>query len=69
MNILKQIRLKRGLTQEQLAQLVPLKAGGCHISRIERGIPPNRATAERIAAALNEKPETVFPNFSKLRGW
>jgi transcriptional regulator with XRE-family HTH domain len=66
-NTAKKLRLSKGFTQTQIAiaaGITPSKLG-----HIERGLKCNQPTAKKLAAALNEKPETVFPNFSQLRGW
>jgi DNA-binding XRE family transcriptional regulator len=65
---LKEYRQKANLTQEALA--VKAAIGPAHYARIERcGGTCNKATAAKIASALNEKLEAVFPNFSKMREW
>lgn len=64
---LKGARIKKGVTQERGARLAGIPVSLW--SRIENGTRCNQSTARKIAAALNEKPETVFPNYSKLRSW
>jgi transcriptional regulator with XRE-family HTH domain len=62
---IKTARENAGLSQTELA----LKAGlnPSLVNRIERGVRPNRRTAERLAKALGVDIEVVFPNAAKLR--
>jgi DNA-binding XRE family transcriptional regulator len=66
-NTARQLRVCKGLTQTHVAieaGISPSKLG-----HIERGLKCNQPTARKIAAALNEKPESIFPDFSNLRSW
>jgi DNA-binding XRE family transcriptional regulator len=67
-NNLKNIRTKSEITQEKLARIIG-DISAQQISRIERGFKASKPTARKIAAALNEKPESIFPDFSNLRSW
>lgn len=66
-NNVRKIRLTAGISQTRLSLVTGIPIS--RVSMVERGSKCNQATAAKIAAALNEKPETVFPNFSELRGW
>jgi transcriptional regulator with XRE-family HTH domain len=66
-NMIKEIRAKRGISQIDLALKAGVHAG--NICQYERGLKPNRKTADKIADALGEKPSEVFPNYDSLRGY
>jgi len=60
MNSIRDIREKRGLTQERLADLCGLPRP--HISAIERGeYRPRIDTAQKIAQALGTTVDELFP--------
>lgn len=66
-NRVREIRQKAGLSQLELSircRMHPVQTG-----RIESGVRCNQNTARKIAEALGEKPEVVFPEFQNLRGW
>ncbi|MDT9267281.1 MAG: helix-turn-helix transcriptional regulator [Limnospira sp. PMC 737.11] len=67
MNTIVELRKAQELTQYQLAVKAGIHPSG--LARIENGGKCNQATAARIATALGEKPEVVFPTFKELRGW
>jgi transcriptional regulator with XRE-family HTH domain len=65
MSALRELRQKTGESMSAVA----LRAGvePALLSLVERGKRPCRRTAERIAAALNVKPERVWPDFKTFR--
>ena len=64
---LKEARTSQGLTQENVSRKADIPVS--LLSRIENGARCNQPTARKIADALNENPESVFPNFSSLRSY
>lgn len=59
LNAVREIRLKRKLTQEALAKRVEISR--THLSEIENGnVVPSVLTAQRIARALKVKTESIF---------
>lgn len=54
----KEIRLKKGLTQVQLADLADLPQATIHY--IENGKNPRMDTLSKVAKALDVKPEELF---------
>ena len=65
MNLIKEIRAKRGISQIDLALKAGVHAG--NICQYERGLKPNRVTADKIASALDVDPLEIFPNYEELR--
>ena len=62
---LKELRNKRGLTQEELAEIISMDAK--HISKLERaGSYPSIQALEKIAGALNVELKDIF-NFDGLK--
>lgn len=60
---LRTLRRQSGLTQRELASLLP-KAGRNRVSRIERGlIPPNAAETVACALIFGSPPSAVFPHW------
>ena len=59
---LKRFRRRRGLTQEQLADLSGV--GQTAISRLERtaGANPHWETVDKLARALRARPDDLFPH-------
>lgn len=62
-----QFRTALNLTQEEAARRCGIPT--ITLGTIERGRPTSQPTARVIAAALQQKPEVVFPDFKNLRRW
>ena len=62
---LKEFRTREGLSQNALSQLVRMHPA--QMCQIERGAPTSKATATKIALALNAPVLAVFPEFNDLR--
>jgi DNA-binding XRE family transcriptional regulator len=65
MNRLKEIRKKAGISQTDLA--ITASVHPSTLNRIERGVRPNRKTAESLASALGLPLADVFPDAEQLR--
>lgn len=60
----KALRIKAGLTQEQLAHIIGLRTKAA-ISKIEKGITdPNQSTIKKLADALSVSPLDFFEGYS-----
>lgn len=56
---LREIRLRRGISQDRLAELAGLSQS--RVSRIERGAAPEDTEAQRLAEALGVTVAALFP--------
>jgi transcriptional regulator with XRE-family HTH domain len=57
---MREIRLRRGVSQDRLAELAGLSQS--RVSRLERGAAPENDEAQRIADALGVPVATLFPS-------
>jgi transcriptional regulator with XRE-family HTH domain len=62
---LKEFRTKAGISQSALARECCMHSA--HLCQIEGGARTSKATAAKIAKALNAAPAEVFPDFAELR--
>lgn len=58
MNKMKELRIKRSLTQKELAEVLDVTSD--YISQIERGRLPGIKTAKRIASFFNTTIDEIF---------
>ena len=65
MTIVRKLRQKTGKSLNAFAIEVGIEPAT--LSLIERGKRPCRRTADKLAAALNAKPEKLFPGYDTLR--
>ena len=61
------LRTGAGISQTTLGIQAGVNPGA--INRIERGVRPNKNTADKIAKALNVKPEDVFDEYATFRSY
>ena len=61
------LRIKAGISQTTLAIQAGMNPAA--FNRIERGVRPNKNTAEKIAKALNVKPSDLFNDYASLRAY
>lgn len=66
MTLLRQLRQKTGKSLNRFAIEIGIEP--CTLSLIERGKRPCKRTADHLAAALNIKPDMLFPGYKTFRG-